>query len=105
MTIQTLAASSSFNGSRYSGLAGEEGDHRTPLEQASRIALAHEFYQIGAEGDVEDRLGVGGGNRLHHGAGVDLALRRPLLVDPLDVGQMFSDISFLNTATADWPYS
>ena len=53
------------------------------------IALAHELYEIGAEGDVEDGFRIGRGDGLHDGTRVDLALRRPLLVDPLDIGALF----------------
>ena len=87
MTIQPSGVSS-FSGSRYSGSPVRNDDHRAVLEQAAGVAFAHELHQVGAEGDVEDRFRIGGGNRLHHRAGVDLALRRPLLVDPLDVGTL-----------------
>ena len=69
-------------------LAGEQADDRAVLEQAARIALAHELDEVRPEGDVEDRVRLGLGDRLRDRAGVDLALRRPLLADPLDVGAL-----------------
>src|SRR5437868_8514907 len=65
--------------------AGEEGNDRTILEQPAGVAFAHEFYQVGAEGDVEDGFRIGLCDSLYHRTGIDLALRRPLLVDPLDI--------------------
>src|SRR3954468_10257724 len=69
-------------------LAGEEADDLAVLEQAAGVALANQLHEIGAEGDVEDRLGIGGSRRLYHRTRIDLALRRPLFVDPLDVGTL-----------------
>ena len=66
-------------------LTGEEAHDRAALERAARIALANQLHEIGAELDIEDRVGLGRVDRLEHGARVDLALRRPLLGDPLDV--------------------
>ena len=68
------------------GLAGQHAHHLAVLEQAARVALAHELRQVGAEQHVEDRVGLGVGQRLHHAAGIDLAQRRRLLGDELDVG-------------------
>ena len=68
------------------GLAAQQVEHLDALEQAARVALAHEPREIGAEERGEDRVGLGVGQRLHHRAGVDLAERRRLLGDELDVG-------------------
>ena len=67
------------------GLAGQEAHHRFALEQAARVAFAHELHEVRAEFDIEDRLRIGRGQRLHHRAGIDLAERRPLFADPLDI--------------------
>ena len=69
-------------------LAGEERNHGAILEQAAGIAFAHELDEVGAEGDVEDRFRIGLRERLHHRTCIDLAERRPLLVDPLDIGPL-----------------
>jgi len=95
---------SSFKGSRYSGSPVRKLTTERSLNRPRVLPSAHEFDQIGAEGDVENRFRICGGDRLHHRTRVDLALRRPLLFDHWISGR-FSDISFLNTATADWPYS
>ena len=70
------------------GLAGQEADHRAVLKRAARVALAHELHEVAAELDIEDRVGLGGVDRFENRASVDLALRRPLLRHPLDVGAL-----------------
>ena len=59
-------------------MAGQERDHLAILEQTSGVALAHEFDQIGAEGDVEgdDREG----ERAHGG----IAPGEPKALDNID---------------------
>ena len=69
------------------GLTGKEAHDRTALEQATSVAFAYELDEVRTEGDVEDRLGICG-KCLHHRAGGDLALRRPLLIHPLNVGPL-----------------
>ena len=66
-------------------LAGQHRDDAAALEQAARVALADEIGQVGAEGDVEDGVRLGCGQRRNGRAGIDLAQRRPLLADELDV--------------------
>ena len=69
------------------GLAGQQADDEAlAVEEAAVGALADELGEVGAEGDVVDRLGLGPGEGLDLGAGVDLEQRRPLLGDPGDVG-------------------
>ena len=63
----------------------QEGDDGAILEQAAGRALAHQLHQIGAKGHVEDGLRLCGLDGLRHRAGIDLALRRPLLGDEFDV--------------------
>ena len=65
------------------GLAREQVEHDRVLEQAPRIALAHELGEVGAEQRGEDRVGLGVCERLRDRAGVDLAQRRRLLGDEL----------------------
>ena len=68
------------------GLAGQQVEHLDALEDAALAALAHELGEVGAEQRGEDRVGLGVGQRLRHRAGIDLAERRRLLGDELDVG-------------------
>src|SRR3954454_3171712 len=70
-------------------LASQEADDRAVLEQAASIALTHQLYEIGAERNVEDGFRICSSDSLHQGTGIDLALRRPLLLNPLDVGSLF----------------
>ena len=66
------------------GLAAEHAEHGAILEQPARRPFAHEFLQICAERDVEDRVGLGVGDRLGDAPGVDLVQRCGLLDDELD---------------------
>jgi hypothetical protein len=86
------------------GLAREQADHALALEQAARIALADKLGEIGREQHVEDGVRLGISQRLHHAAGVHLAQRCGLLGDNSTSG-CAAVSSFLNVATADWPYS
>src|SRR5499427_3839755 len=67
-------------------LAAEEIQHLAALEQAARLALAHEAREVAGEERGEDRVGLRVGERLHHRSRVELAERRGLLGDELDVG-------------------
>ena len=67
------------------GLAGQQADHFTALEEASRVAFAYELGQVSAEQDIENRVGLGVGHGLHHAARIHLAQRRCLLGHKLDV--------------------
>ena len=67
------------------GLAGQHADHLAALEQAAGIALAHKLGQVGTEQHVEDRVGLGVCQGLHHAAGIQLAQRRCLLGDEFDI--------------------
>ena len=40
-------------------LAGQHRDHRATFEQPAGIPLADEVREVGGEGDVEDRVGLG----------------------------------------------
>ena len=68
------------------GFAGQQVEHHGVLEQAPGVALADELLQVRPEEGREDRIGFGVDQRLHHGAGVDLAQRRGLLADELHAG-------------------
>jgi branched-chain amino acid transport system substrate-binding protein len=46
------------------------------LEQAARLAFAHELGEVGSEQGRENRVGLGVGQRLRHRAGFDFAQRR-----------------------------
>ena len=85
MTIQPTGASS-FERIEIFRLARQQAHHGAILEDAARIALAHELGEVAAEQHVEDRVRLGVVDRLRHRAGVDLAERRRLLGDELDVG-------------------
>ena len=65
------------------GLAGEQADYGPVLEEAALVPLADELGQVAAEGDIVNCLGLGGFQRAHGRAGVDLEQRRPLLLDEL----------------------
>ena len=67
-------------------LAGQHADHFTALEQAACRAFADELGQIGTEQHVEDRIGFGVGQCLHHATSVELAKRRRLLGHELHIG-------------------
>ena len=66
-------------------LAGEQADDGAVLERAAGRALAHQLGEVRSEQDVEDGVGLGVVDCLHHGAGIDLAERRRLLGHELDV--------------------
>ena len=68
------------------GLAGQKAHDLAALEQPARRALAHERDEVAREGDVVDRLRLGREQGLHGGPRLDLAERRPLLLDELDLG-------------------
>ena len=87
---------------RYSGSPVRTRDHRAILEQASRIALAHELHEIGAEGDVEDRSGSAAAAPVPRDR---IDLRTAAIARRPTGYRAVSDISFLNTATADSPCS
>ena len=74
------------------------------LNDAARVALAHELGEVGAELDVEDGVGLGIVDCLRDRAGVDLAERRRLFGDELDVGLLLLHQA-LKFLAADWPYS
>ena len=68
------------------GLAGQQADHFAALEQATGIAFAHKFGQVGTKQDVEDGIGFGIGQGLNHATGIELAQRRGLLGHKLHIG-------------------
>ncbi len=84
MTIQPTGASS-FERIEIFRLARQQAHHGAILEHAAGGAFAHQLGEVGAEQHVEDRVGLGIVDRLHHRAGIDLAERRRLLGDEFDV--------------------
>ncbi|MNU98443.1 hypothetical protein D3C71_885510 [compost metagenome] len=68
------------------GLARQQADHFTALEQATRVAFAHKLGQVGTEQHVEDRIRLGVGQGLHHATRIDLAQRGRLLGHKLHIG-------------------
>ena len=67
------------------GLAGQQADNFTPLEQAARVAFAHKLGQVSTEQHIDNGVRLGVGHGLHHAARINLAQRRRLLGDKLDV--------------------
>ena len=66
-------------------LPRQQTDDGHAVEYPARRAFTDELGEIGAEGHVEDGFRLGCRQRLHGRSGVDLALRRPLLADELDI--------------------
>ena len=75
-----------FQGVHVFGLARQHADHLDALEEAARVAFAHELRQVRAKQHVEDGVGLGIGQRLHDAAGVHPAQWRGLLGHKLHVG-------------------
>ncbi len=72
------------------GLAAQQVEHRTALEQAAQFALTDEARKVGAEQRREDRVGLGVEHRLHDRSRVDLAEGHRLL-DELDAAGLPRD--------------
>ena len=67
------------------GLARQQGHYWRLGENAALVAFPHQFGQIGAEGHIEDGVGLALHGGLQRGAGIQLAQRRPLLTHKLHI--------------------
>ena len=61
------------------GLAAEQVEHGAILEQSAQLAFADEAREVGTEQRRKDRVRLRIDERLHDGAGLDLAERHRLL--------------------------
>src|SRR6516162_10997434 len=69
-------------------LAAQQIDHNAILKGTASATLAYEYGQVAAEQGAEDGIGLGIVDCLRHRAGIDLAERRRLLGDKLNVALM-----------------